>query len=117
MGIAETIALSMGIAWASGINLYATLATLGILGATGHMVLPEELHILQDPIVIAASGFMYMVEFFADKVPGIDTTWDVLHSFIRIPAGAILAAQAMATVAKMQKKADSQLEAKPHLTR
>ena len=66
MGIAETIALSMGIAWASGINLYATLATLGILGATGHMVLPEELHILQDPSVIAAAGFMYMVEFFAE---------------------------------------------------
>ena len=98
MGIAETIALSMGIAWASGINLYATLATLGILGATGHMVLPEELHILQDPIVIAAAGFMYMVEFFADKVPGVDTTWDVVHSFIRIPAGAILAAQAMGDV-------------------
>lgn len=98
MGIAETIALSMGIAWASGINLYATLATLGILGATGHMVLPEELQILQDPIVIAAAGFMYMVEFFADKVPGVDTTWDTLHSFIRIPAGAILAAQAMGDV-------------------
>lgn len=98
MGIAETIALSMGIAWASGINLYATLATLGILGATGHMVLPEELQILQDPIVIAAAGFMYMVEFFADKVPGVDTTWDTLHSFIRIPAGAILAAQAMGDI-------------------
>ena len=98
MGIAETIALSMGIAWASGINLYATLATLGILGATGHMVLPEELQILQDPIVIAAAGFMYMVEFFADKVPGVDTTWDTLHSFIRIPAGAILAAQALGDV-------------------
>ncbi|MDX1400393.1 MAG: DUF4126 domain-containing protein [Kiloniellales bacterium] len=98
MGIAETIALSMGIAWASGINLYATLATLGILGATGHMVLPEELQILQDPLVIVAAGFMYCVEFFADKVPGVDTGWDVLHSFIRIPAGAILAAQAMGDI-------------------
>ena len=98
MGIAETIALSMGLAWASGINLYATLVTLGILGATGHMVLPEELQILQDPIVIAAAGFMYMVEFFADKVPGVDTTWDTIHSFIRIPAGAILAAQALGDV-------------------
>ncbi len=98
MGIAETIALSMGIAWASGINLYATLATLGILGATGHMVLPEELEIIQHPWVIAAAGFMYCVEFFADKIPGVDTTWDVVHSFIRIPAGAILAAGAMGDI-------------------
>ena len=98
MGILETIALSMGIAWASGINLYAAIATLGILGATGHMVLPEELQILQDPAVIAAAGFMYCVEFFADKTPGVDTTWDALHSFIRIPAGAVLAAMAVGHV-------------------
>jgi len=98
MGILETIALSMGSAWASGINLYAALATLGLLGATGNMVLPPELQILQDPAVIAAAGFMYCVEFFADKVPGVDTSWDVLHSFIRIPAGAILAAMAVGHV-------------------
>lgn len=95
MGIVETIALSMGLAWASGINLYATLAVLGIMGATGNMVLPEELEVLQSPAVIAAAGFMYCVEFFADKVPGVDTTWDALHSFVRIPAGAILAAAAV----------------------
>ena len=98
MGILETIALSMGIAWASGINLYAAIGTLGILGATGNMVLPEELQILQDPAVIAAAGFMYCVEFFADKVPGVDNTWDALHSFIRIPAGAVLAAMAVGHV-------------------
>jgi len=98
MGILETIALSMGIAWASGINLYAAIGTLGILGATGNMVLPEELQILQDPVVIAAAGFMYCVEFFADKVPGVDNTWDALHSFIRIPAGAVLAAMAVGHV-------------------
>ncbi len=98
MGIVEIIALSMGLAWASGINLYATLAMLGIMGATGNIVLPEELMILQDPVVIAAAGFMYCVEFFADKVPGVDTTWDTLHSFVRIPAGAILAAQALGDV-------------------
>ena len=73
MGILETIALSMGIAWASGINLYAAVGTLGILGATGHMVLPHELQILQDPVVIAAAGLMYCVEFFADKVPASTT--------------------------------------------
>ena len=98
MGIVETIALSMGLAWASGINLYATLAVLGILGTTGHMVLPEELEVLQNPAVIAAAGFMYCVEFFADKVPGVDTTWDTLHSFVRIPAGAILAAAAVSNI-------------------
>ncbi len=98
MGIVETIALSMGLAWASGINLYATLAALGILSATGNIVLPEELLILGHPAVIAAASFMYCVEFFADKVPGVDTGWDALHSFIRIPAGAILAASALGDV-------------------
>lgn len=98
MGIAETIALSMGIAWASGINLYAAIAMLGLLGATGNIDLPPDLLILQDPLVIAAAGFMYMVEFFADKAPGVDTGWDGLHTFIRIPAGAVLAAGAVGDV-------------------
>jgi hypothetical protein len=98
MGIVETIALSMGVAWASGINLYATLATLGLLGATGHIALPPDLMILTDPLIIAAAGFMYFVEFFTDKVPGVDTGWDAIHTFIRIPAGAVLAAGAMAEV-------------------
>ncbi len=98
MGIVETIALSMGLAWASGINLYATLAALGILSATGNVILPEELLILGHPAVIAAASVMYCVEFFADKVPGVDTAWDGLHSFIRIPAGAILAASALGDV-------------------
>ena len=62
------------------------------------MVLPEELEVLQSPAVIAAAGFMYCVEFFADKVPGVDTTWDTLHSFVRIPAGAILAAAAVSNI-------------------
>ena len=98
MGIAETIAITMGIAWASGINLYAAVLTLGLLGATGSMELPGGLEILTNPAVIAAAGFMYFVEFFADKVPGVDTGWDALHTFIRIPAGAVLAAQAMGDV-------------------
>ena len=95
VGIAETIALSMGIAWASGINLYAAIAMLGVLGATGNIELPPDLLILQDPLVIVAAGFMYIVEFCADKVPGVDTGWDSIHTFIRIPAGAVLAAGAV----------------------
>jgi hypothetical protein len=98
MGIVETIAISMGAAWASGINLYAALLTLGILGATGNVVLPPELEVLTNPIVIVAAGLMYCVEFFADKVPGVDTAWDSVHTFIRIPAGAVLAAGAMGDV-------------------
>jgi len=92
------IASSMGIAWASGINLYATIVTLGILANTGSMVLPPDLQILASPAIIMAAGFMYVVEFFADKVPGVDTGWDVIHTFIRIPAGAILAARAIAPI-------------------
>ncbi len=98
MGVVETIALCMGIAWASGINLYATLAMLGILGTTGNIVLPPDLEILQHPAVIAAAGFMYCVEFFADKTPGVDSGWDAIHGFIRIPAAAVLAATAVGDV-------------------
>ncbi len=98
MGIVETIAITMGIAWASGINLYATLAMLGILGATGQMALPPDLQILAHPLVIAAAAFMYFVEFFADKVPGVDSTWDSIHTFIRIPAAVVLAAAAVGEV-------------------
>jgi len=96
--IIHTIALTMGAAWASGINLYATLLVLGLLGASGHIQLPPDLQLLQDPLVIGAAGFMYMVEFFADKTPGVDTGWDALHTFIRIPAGAALAAGAVGEV-------------------
>ena len=84
--------MTLGAAWASGINLYAAVLVLGFLGATGQMVLPEELALLTNPLVIGAAGLMYAVEFFADKTPGVDTGWDVLHTFIRIPAGAALAA-------------------------
>lgn len=98
MGVVETIALTMGVAWASGINLYATIATLGLLGATGNIDLPPDLEILMDPLVIGAAGFMYFVEFFVDKTPGVDSGWDTIHTFIRIPAGAILAAGAVGDV-------------------
>ena len=98
METVQLIALTMGVAWASGINLYAAIAMLGILGATGNMDLPPGLEVLQHPGVILAAGFMYCVEFFADKVPGVDTGWDTLHTFIRIPAAAILAASAVGDV-------------------
>ena len=88
----ELISLTLGVAWASGINLYAAVLVLGYLGMTGDVTLPPGLELLTDPLVLAAAGFMYLVEFFADKTPGVDTGWDVLHTFIRIPAGAILAA-------------------------
>jgi hypothetical protein len=95
MGIAETIALSMGAAWGSGINLYAAIFTLGFLQNTDNIVLPPELAVLGDPLVMLAAGVMFCVEFFADKIPGVDTMWDTVHSFIRIPAGAVLAAGAV----------------------
>lgn len=87
-----TVALMMGTAWASGINLYAVLLVLGWGGSAGHIALPAELSVLQDPLVIAAAGIMYFIEFFIDKVPGMDSVWDSIHTFIRIPAGAMLAA-------------------------
>jgi len=96
--IATIIAMTMGVAWASGINLYATILVLGFLGASGHMVLPPDLMILTDPLILFAAGAMYLVEFFADKVPGVDSSWDTLHTFIRIPAGAALAVGAVGEV-------------------
>ncbi len=93
-----TIALMMGTSWAAGINLYATIGVLGFLGITGNIVLPEQLHVLQNPLVIGAAALMYVVEFFADKTPGVDTGWDTIHTFIRIPAGVMLAAGAVGEV-------------------
>ena len=88
----QAISLTLGVAWASGINLYAAVLVLGYLGATGQVDLPPDLQLLATPPVLLAAGFMYCVEFFADKTPGVDTGWDALHTFIRIPAGAVLAA-------------------------
>lgn len=93
--ISTTLALTMGLAWASGINLYATLLTLGYLANTGNIDLPPDLLIIASPMIMGAAGLMYCVEFFADKIPGVDTGWDSIHTFIRIPAGAMLAAGAI----------------------
>lgn len=89
--IINQISMTMGVAWASGINLYAAILMLGGLGLTGNIILPPDLQVLANPLVIGVAGIMYVVEFFADKIPGADTGWDTLHTFIRIPAGAILA--------------------------
>jgi len=89
--LASLIALTLGVGWASGINLYAAVLALGLAGATGYADLPAQLEIIQDPVVIMAAGIMYFVQFAADKVPGLDTGWDAIHTFIRLPAGALLA--------------------------
>ena len=95
MGIIEALSLAMGTAWTSGINLYATVAALGIANRMEMIHLPQNLEVLSHPGVIAIACVMYLIEFFADKVPYVDSGWDALHTFIRVPAGAILAAQSL----------------------
>lgn len=96
--IISIIALTMGASWASGINLYATLAVLGLSSQFGSFELPADLQVLENPLVIGAAMLMYAVEFVVDKIPGLDSTWDGLHTFVRIPAGAMLAAGAVGDV-------------------
>lgn len=92
MDTAQLIALAGALGWASGIRLYLAVLLTGLAGFMGWMPLPHGLSLLANPVVIGASGFMVFVEFFADKIPGLDSLWDVVHSVIRIPAGAALAA-------------------------
>jgi hypothetical protein len=91
-GYLPDIAIAAALAWGSGLRAYAVVFALGLAGALGWFELPEHLRLLQHPLVLGASGLMTVVEFCADKVPWIDTVWDTVHSFIRIPAGAALAA-------------------------
>ena len=91
MDTVQAISLLLGASWAAGINLYAAILVLGLFNATGHVALPPDLQLLSDPLVLFGAGALYVVEFFADKTPGVDTGWDALHTFIRIPAGALLA--------------------------
>lgn len=98
METVQIIALTMGAAWASGINLYATIFMLGLMGGNGYVDLPPDLMVVTDPLVMFAAGLMYCIEFFADKTPGVDTAWDTLHTFIRIPVGAVLAMGAVGDV-------------------
>lgn len=95
MGTIEALSLAMGTAWTSGINLYATVAALGIAKQLEMIQLPPDLEVLGHPAVITIACVMYIIEFFADKIPYVDNGWDVLHTFIRVPAGAILAAKSL----------------------
>ncbi len=88
----QLVALAAAVGWASGLRLYAVLFIVGGVGYLGWVDLPAGLAVLAHPMVLAASGFMCAVEFFADKIPGVDSAWDVVQTFIRIPAGAALAA-------------------------
>ncbi len=92
MSLAQLAALAAALGWASGMRLYAVVFLTGAAGFLGWVTLPGGLQLLQHPVVLGASGLMVAVEFFADKIPGLDTVWDALHTFIRIPAGAALAA-------------------------
>jgi Domain of unknown function (DUF4126) len=88
----QSIALAAGLAWASGLRLYVVMFLVGIAGHFGWIVLPTHLEVLANPIVLGTSGTLAVAEFFADKVPVFDSLWDAVHTFIRIPAGALLAA-------------------------
>lgn len=92
----STLGVAMGSAWLSGINLYATVATLGLLQHFRLVHLPGELEVLANWWVIGVAAGMYVVEFIADKIPAVDSVWDAIHTFIRVPAGAAMAAAAFA---------------------
>ena len=94
MNVLPSLGLALGAAWTSGINLYATVAVLGLLQHYGLAQLPGGLHVLDNWIIIGVALFLYVIEFVADKIPYVDSVWDVLHTFIRVPAGAIIAASA-----------------------
>ncbi len=91
-----TLGIGMGSAWLSGINLYATVLTLGLLQRFHFARLPGDLEVLSHTWILAAAGILFTVQFIADKIPAVDSIWDVIHTFIRVPAGAILAATAFA---------------------
>jgi hypothetical protein len=91
------IATAAGLGWASGMRLYAVLFGLGLLHHAGIHVLPADLQLLAHPAVMTVSGLLFSFEFFADKIPGVDSVWDAVHTFVRIPAGAVLAAAAVAS--------------------
>lgn len=92
----KALGLGMGSAWLSGLNLYATVLTLGLLQHFHLVTLPGELDFVGQPWVLIVAGVLYLVEFLADKIPLVDSVWDAIHTFIRVPAGAIMAASAFA---------------------
>ena len=92
MDLPALLALAAALGWASGLRLYAVVFITGMAGWLGWFPLPAGLAVLQNPLILVASGFMLFVEFFADKIPGLDSVWDLVNSVIRVPAGAALAA-------------------------
>ena len=98
MDLAQTIALSAGLAWASGLRLYLVVFLAGVLAHFGYLQLPSTLAVLQNPLVIGVAGIMAFAELIADKIPAFDSVWDSFQTFIRIPAGALLAAFALGEV-------------------
>jgi hypothetical protein len=92
----DTLGVAMGSAWLSGINLYAAVGVLGLLEHFGFAHLPGSLGVLGQWWIIGLACFLYLIEFVADKVPAVDSVWDAIHTFIRVPAGAVLAAAAFA---------------------
>ncbi|HYY56571.1 MAG TPA: DUF4126 domain-containing protein [Pyrinomonadaceae bacterium] len=98
MNVIQILGLAFGAAWTSGINLYATVAVLGLLEHYGLARLPGSLHVLDNWIIIGVALFLYAIEFVADKIPYVDTVWDAVHTFIRVPAGAVIAASATSDI-------------------
>lgn len=95
LDVAQLAALAAALGWASGLRLYAVVFLTGAAGFMGWLPLPPGLQILQNPLVLGASFLLFVVEFVADKIPAVDSLWDTVHTFIRIPAGAALAAGAL----------------------
>jgi len=95
LDLAQLAALAAALGWASGVRLYAVVFITGAAGYLGWLPLPAGLQILQNPLVLAGAFVLFVVEFVADKIPAVDTLWDAVHTFIRIPAGAALAASAL----------------------
>lgn len=92
--VLQTVALASLLAWASGLRLYLAVFVIGLAAYLGYVTLPEGLKVLSHPYVIGTAGFLLAIEFLADKFPGLDSAWDGIHTFVRIPAGALLAAGA-----------------------
>jgi len=92
LDLAGLLALAAGLGWAAGLRLYTVIFVVGMAGRLGWIALPPGLHVLEHPVVLGAAGLMLIIEFFADKIPLLDSVWDTVHTFIRIPAGAALAA-------------------------
>jgi hypothetical protein len=91
MDAITSFALASGLSWASGLRLYLTVFIVGLLSKYGYIHLPESLHILSNPVVIGVAGLFAVIEFLADKIPYVDSAWDSIQTFIRVPAGALLA--------------------------